>query len=332
MRCGSLPLLALAVLATAGAISLVLVLRKEVDSSPSVRRIVAAAKRVATQRKPTKSTQIPVRGGSGRARGIGGRLVVGLQGQVLDERTRRALRDGSIAGLILLPHNLQSLDQVRRLTADARRAAEVGGHPTPILCIDQEGGRVDRLRKLPGVKRQRAAARLASRGDAEVEHDASEVGKVLVAIGLNVNFAPNADLAAGAGIIGDRSYGTDPAQVVASVRSAVRGYQSAGIQAVIKHYPGHGLTRKDTHRTLPVVRVSEGTFARHEGVFKLAMAADPGGVMLGHFIVPAVDARLPASLSPAFVRRLRQKVGDAPITFTDSGSMEALYSFGSEVK
>lgn len=323
---------ALVLLALSGGIALVPLLRPASSQSlPPAASAAAVTQASGTHVSPTASAAATSPESSlVRAKGVGDRLVVGLRGFELDEATRDALREGSIAGLILLPHNLESREQIRRLTSDARRAAAEGGHPTPILCIDQEGGRVDRMRKVPDVAPQESAASVAKKGEEEIERQAREVGKTLADVGLNVNLAPDADLATESGIIGDRSYGSDPNRVAACVRAAVKGYQSAGIQAVIKHYPGHGITLKDTHLTLPVVETTRSDLDRHERVFTLSMRANPGGIMLGHFIVSRVDAERPATLSPTFVRRLKEKVGHAPITFTDAGSMTALASFGTE--
>ncbi|RYG22985.1 beta-hexosaminidase [bacterium] len=262
---------------------------------------------------------------------VGARLVVGLAGTELDERTRSAIQQGKVGGLILMPNNIVSVEQLRRLTDGARAAAALEGRPPPMICIDQEGGRVDRLRRIPGMPPRASAARIAKRGVRHIEAAAFNVGRTLVEAGINVNFAPVADLRA-RGIVGDRSYGMDPKSVAACASAAVRGMQAAGIAAVVKHYPGHGMTTEDSHRTLPVARVKEKVFVRHEGVFQQTAASGPAGAMVGHLLVPSVDPALPASLSPTFVGKLRGILGPDGLIFTDSGSMDALRPYGNEAR
>lgn len=282
---------------------------------------------------PSRAMPVPVRRQAPPPKTalIGARLVVGLSGTELDDRTRGAIQQGKIAGIILLPHNLISIEGVRQLSEEIRAAASTEGRPPPLVCIDQEGGRVDRLRRIPGMGARASAARMAKRGVRQIEMASFNTGRALVSLGINVDFAPVADLRR-SGIVGDRSYGSDPAAVVECVSAAVRGMQAAGVAAVVKHYPGHGMTGADSHFALPVASVTPKVFARHEGIFRQAMNARPSGAMLGHLLVPSVDPKLPASLSPAFVAKLRRILGSEGLTFTDSGSMHALKPYGNEAR
>ncbi|HWD40684.1 MAG TPA: glycoside hydrolase family 3 N-terminal domain-containing protein [Fimbriimonas sp.] len=260
--------------------------------------------------------------------GVGDRLVVGVTGTTLDRITREALAKGRIAGIILLSSNIRSWNQVRRLTRAASDAAKSAGLPEPIICTDQEGGRVNRLGKLPGFPSDPSSARLARRGPAYIKMQARKVGAALADLGFNVDLAPDTDLDKGTGVIGDRSFGKDPALVVSCASAAVRGVREAGVYTVIKHYPGHGLVKGDSHKGLPIARVSSATLRRHEGVFDAVLQSGANGVMLGHILVPSVDPRYPASLSRAFAGDLRKRLGKDKLIFTDSGSMGALAGFG----
>ena len=282
---------------------------------------------------PSRATTLPVRrmASPPTTALIGSRLVVGLGGTELDERTRSAIRQGKIAGLILLPHNIVSIEQLRRLTDEVRMAAASEGRPPPILSSDQEGGRVDRLRRIAGMAGRASAGRMAKRGARHIEKAAFNLGRALAEAGINVNFAPVVDLRAD-GIVGDRSYGKDPKLVAACASAAVLGMQGAGIAAVVKHYPGHGMTTVDSHRALPKARVDQKIYGRHEGTFRAVMPTAPAGAMLGHLLVPSVDPVLPASLSPTFAERLRGILGPEGLIFTDSGSMDALKPYGNEAR
>jgi beta-N-acetylhexosaminidase len=261
---------------------------------------------------------------------VGSCIVTGISGTHLDRTTAAALRSGRIAGIILLSQNIESADQVTELTAAATRAAHAGGWPDPLICIDQEGGKVSRLRDLPDFPGDPSAASLSKLPMGEIEGRKYAVGLYLRRLGFNIDFAPDVDLNTGEGIIGSRSFGPDPKKVAECAAAVIRGLHKAGVAAVIKHFPGHGLTHADSHRQLPQVSPSPSVLARHESAFADSIQADPDGVMLGHILVKSIDRYYPASLSKTFVRQLRTLAGPNRLILTDSGSMDALANYGPE--
>jgi beta-N-acetylhexosaminidase len=272
----------------------------------------------------------PLPEAKGGERLVGACLVVGVTGTTLDRATRKALATGRIAGIILLKDNIVSVDQVRALTRSARQAATSMGFPAPLICIDQEGGRVDRLGELPGFPDQPAAADCAKMKLSSLEALSYRVGVYMSRLGFNLDFAPDVDLAKGSGIIGDRSYGIDPSTVAECAGAVIRGLHRAKILAIVKHFPGHGMTHADSHLGLPVVAPSASILQTHESAFVKSMIWDPDGAMLAHLLVRNLDPRFPASLSPVLISQLRSIVGDHRLIFTDSGSMGALRRYGSE--
>jgi beta-N-acetylhexosaminidase len=261
---------------------------------------------------------------------VGDRLIVGFPGTSLDRRTLRALREGKIAGILILKHNVHSVAQLAAVSRQARGATRAGGHPSPIIAIDHEGGPVDRLR---GIRSRRFPSALsqARAGAARIVEIARAEGNLLRRCGINVNLAPVVDLEARGrgGVLASRAYGRSPADVTRYAAAFVRGMNEAGVQCIAKHYPGHGLTGKDSHHDLPRVYDRREVVDHHARPFRQIVEAGAAGIMLSHLVVHAIDPKLPASLSPKVVSHLRQTTRP-PIIVTDSGGMGALHRFGGE--
>ncbi len=260
---------------------------------------------------------------------IGDCLVVGLPGVALDSKTKAALASGRIAGVLVMGRNIRSLEELQTLTRDAKAAAHEGGYPHPILCIDQEGGTVNRLRKIPSFPKHPSAAALARMKPPDRAKTLQGVCAFLAETGLNMNLAPCADLYQ-PGVIGSRSYGAKPAQVVQAASEAIKASSEFGVASIVKHYPGHGLTNRDSHGTLPRVKATKAKMEKHEGVFVALMETSAAGVMVGHLLVPSIDKKWPASLSEIHIGRLREISGSDRLIITDSGAMSALRRYGSE--
>src|ERR1700712_1739664 len=186
-------------------------------------------------------------------------FVCGLAGLVLTAEERSFVRDYSPWGLILFKRNVESPAQLRALTSAVREA--VGRADAPVL-IDQEGGRVQRMAP-PHWRAYPAAARF----DAELGPDAAVEAVRLVArlmahdlseVGISVDCTPVLDVADAEthAVIGTRAYGTDPARVARLARAVMQGLIAGGVLPVVKHVPGHGRARADSHLELPVVTAS----------------------------------------------------------------------------
>lgn len=232
-----------------------------------------------------------------------------------------------LGGVILLPHggpaetNIASPTQVRELTAGLR---DVTPELPLLIGIDQEYGVVARL--TDGVTGLPGAMAAGAAGDPALTEAAWRVaGAELAALGLNVDFAPVADVLGEArgGVIGSRSYGGDPQVVAEQVGAAVRGLGGAGVAATLKHFPGHGATSVDSHHELPVLAASPAELkARDLMPFAAGIAAGAGLVMSGHLDAPALDAGLPATFSRTIMTDLlRGELGFTGVAVTDALNM-----------
>jgi len=259
------------------------------------------------------------------ARLAGSVLCVGLPGPVLTAEEAEELRSIAPGGIVLFARNVSTLQGTRALLAAARAA--IGGDAPALGCVDQEGGRVVRLRFA-----DEAMPSMMALGATEDEVLAGRAGAQLAnelrAIGANVNFAPVLDLALEPAntVIGTRSLGSDPHVVARLGAALVRGMQSGGIAATVKHFPGHGATAIDSHVGLPIVETDEATLHARELVpFVAAFAAGARAVMSAHVVVRALDPERPATLSPRILTRLlREELGFGGVCFTDCLEMDAI--------
>ncbi|GGK02371.1 beta-N-acetylhexosaminidase [Luteimonas terricola] len=257
-------------------------------------------------------------------------LVIGIAGTELTARERDWLQHDACAGVILFTRNFASRAQVAELSAAIREAA-----PRPqLVCVDQEGGRVQRFREgysaLPPLEvfgrdyaRDRDGALERAREHAWLM--ASEVR----ASGVDLSFAPVVDLGRGNLAIGDRAFSDDPAIVAAFTRAYVEGMHDAGMAATLKHFPGHGSVREDTHfddavddRPLDVIRAEDLV------PFAAGIEAGADAVMLAHVVYPQV-APEPAGYSPRWVKDiLRRDMGFRGVVFSDDIGMAAAHGVG----
>jgi beta-N-acetylhexosaminidase len=252
-------------------------------------------------------------------------ICVGFVGASPEEAPLQELADLAPGGILLFARNVHDVASTRVLV-DAVRTS-IGGDPPPLVAIDQEGGRVARLRA--GAVAVPAMMALGASEDPEL---ARRVGSALASdlrgAGCTVNFAPVADLASepASVLIGARSFGDDPACVGALVAALVTGLQAFGVAATLKHFPGHGATALDSHVVLPVVRTTAALLRTRDIVpFVHGIAAGAKAVMAGHIVVPALDPHHPATLSHAVLTDLlRDELGFAGVCFTDCMEMGAI--------
>lgn len=232
-------------------------------------------------------------------------------------------------GYIFFDRNSASLEQLRALTDRLRACYR---DLPPILAIDQEGGRVMRLRD--GVTSIPAAAEIGATGDASLaERLGAQCGTDLRRAGCNVDFAPVFDLSVDPRntVIGSRSYGADPELVTRLGSAFARGLETSGIVATYKHFPGHGATDVDSHLALPVINVDEATLRSRDFIPFARVAHRAAAMMSAHVVVPALDAQRPATLSAAILKGLlRDEFGFLGVCFSDCLQMNAIaQGFGS---
>jgi beta-N-acetylhexosaminidase len=233
-----------------------------------------------------------------------------------------------VAGIVIFSRNLESTRQWVELHASIRT---LFGDVRPIIAVDQEGGPVQRLRPpaIPEVPRIPAMGALAE-GGAEVDFEAvgRVVGSELAALGFNVDLAPVLDVHSHLEnpIIGVRSFGRTPADVIARALPFWRGMEASGVRGCGKHFPGHGDTTTDSHVGLPVVdRTPEALAELELAPFRAAVEAGMGLIMTAHVLYPALDPVWPATLSDAVIPRLlREGLGFDGVVVTDDLDMGAL--------
>lgn len=253
--------------------------------------------------------------------------IYGCAGPRLTADERAFFREADPWGFILFARNVEDPAQVGRLCADLRESV---GRDAPIL-IDQEGGRVARLRPphwpaYPPARRYGALhAEDPEAGAAACRLGAQLIGLDLAGLGIDVNCIPLADVPqAGAhDVIGDRAYGSDPQTVIALARATAQGLEAAGVLPVLKHLPGHGRAGVDSHEELPVVDAPLAALRDIDFAPFAALADLPLG-MTAHVVYTAVDAGRPATTSPAVLRMVREEIGFGGLLMTDDLSMKAL--------
>jgi len=260
-------------------------------------------------------------------------LMVGLPGPSLDRDTALRLRELGPGGLIFFGRNLVSPEQLADLVGELD-----GLLPHPLLlAMDQEGGKVSRLE--PWIGPTQPAGQLGRLGTAAVARAGTLTAEALRALGLNVDFAPVVDLCS-AGVangIGDRSFGTDPRRVVELAGSFADSLQEAGVMACLKHFPGLGCTRVDSHLELPLAEREPDALHAEELLPYRELCPRVAAVMVGHGHYPAWNpgSPLPASGSAEIVTGvLRREIGFDGLVTTDDlemgavGNLDAAGAFG----
>lgn len=225
--------------------------------------------------------------------------------------------------------NVDSPTQITALTAGLQQAALADTGLPLLIATDQEGGRVQRIRN--GVTPRPAQKALAGTSPAALTCSYYGLGRELRALGVNQDFAPDADVVTtSAGVIGDRSFGPDPVLDATAVRAAVTGLQDAGVLATLKHWPGHGSTNTDSHANLAVIYQSAAAWRTQDRVPFAWSAPVAAGIMVGHLALPALDpSGRAATFSPTLVAGLlRGQLGYSGLIITDSLFMEPARAAG----
>lgn len=250
-------------------------------------------------------------------------LVIAFDGPVLPDWLRVLLARG-LGGVALFARNLVDRAQVSRLNREIRVAAR--DWPPPLIAVDQEGGRVQRLRRLCPL--HPSARDVGRQGPGLAREVGRSMGRDLRGLGFNTDFAPVLDLDTHRDnpIIGDRAFGSTPEDAIPSALAFLQGIREAGIQPCGKHFPGHGDARADSHLELPVIDVPEETLARREmAPFQAAFREGLDLVMTAHCLYPTLDPDLPATLSRRILQGwLRDRLGYRGCVISDDLGMKAI--------
>ena len=259
-----------------------------------------------------------------RKRRAGQRLMIGFSGPGVDEDLRKLVAEVQPAGFVLFGRNIEEPAQVRELNRELRSL--LNPRYPGLIAVDQEGGRVQRVRAPATVW---PTMRDVGRSESLTAKVSTAMAVELRAMGFNLNFAPVADVDSNPDnpVIGDRSFGRDPTAVAAHVVDFLQAHQQAGVIACAKHFPGHGDTHLDSHLSLPMVELEVPDLEHRELVpFKAAIAAGVGAVMTAHIVFPCWDEEVPATLSPRIIRGvLREQLGYQGVVFSDDLEMKAVH-------
>ena len=254
----------------------------------------------------------------------GGPVLIGIPGPELDDTSREWLEHPAVGGVVLFSRNFVDREQLQALVESIRTAVE----PRPLVCIDQEGGRVQRLldgyTRLPPVG---VLGRLHAGDPAKAVDMAYRHGRVMamemLASGIDLSFAPVLDLDRGSRVIGDRAFSSSPEVVTELGRAYLAGMHDAGMRTCGKHFPGHGSVEADSHtddvtdpRPLKDIEKSDLLPFR-------ALMDGLDALMIAHVVYPQVDDR-PAGYSPVWLRGiLRDRLGFQGLAVSDDLCMHA---------
>lgn len=226
-------------------------------------------------------------------------------------------------------HNTRDPHQIADLSNGIQRAGLAGPTPLPLLvATDQEHGIVCRVGE-PATLMPGAMALGAGGSRSDARRAARIAGAELAALGINQNYAPDADVNVNPAnpVIGVRSFGSDPHSVAGMAAAQVKGYQSGGVAATAKHFPGHGDTSTDSHTGLPTITHTRAQWEELDAPpFRAVIAADIDSIMTAHIVVPALDpSGEPATLSrPILTGVLREELGYDGVVVTDALDMEGV--------
>ena len=255
-------------------------------------------------------------------------VIFGLSGLILTDDEKRLFRDVDPAGYILFKRNIDDREQILALTDSLR---ELHGRDDVLICIDQEGGRVARMRgpvwpEFPAGGVFDALYDIAPMSAIEAAHcNAEAIALVLAEVGINVDCLPLLDVRVPEthAAIGDRALGSDPMRVAALGRAMLDGLAAGGVVGVVKHMPGQGRAVVDTHHELPHVHASEAELEQDLAPFRTLNWAPMG--MTGHVVYDVWDAEQPSTMSPVIIEDIiRGKIGFDGLLMSDDLDMNAL--------
>lgn len=264
---------------------------------------------------------------------VGQMLMIGMDSNQVTDRIKWLITQCKIGGIILYRKNFNTYHEMLALISELRKLNQ--GNKIPLwIAIDQEGGRVNRMPK--EILNLPSANLIATKGKMkEIEKSAEIIGKILRQSGYHINFSPVLDIKRfeDRQAIGDRCYGENKDDVTKYGITVMKKLQEEGILSVIKHFPGHGATKQDSHYFLPMIK---GTLEELEKEdlypFEQAIKNGAEAVLVGHLFVKNVTGMYPASLSRKFIGAyLRKKNKYNGLVITDDLKMKAIrFLYGTE--
>lgn len=258
---------------------------------------------------------------------LGQMMMVGFSGNRINDRVRDLIIKYKVGGFILYKKNFDSYEQMLQIIKELKQLNSQNNRIPLFIAIDQEGGRVNRMPS--EIINLPSAYKIGQTGDIELVKEAAEItGEILYNSGINMNFAPVLDIKRfkNKHAIGDRCFGDNKEDVIKYGLETMKQITSNHVISVVKHFPGHGLTEKDTHFFLPVVNKSLDEIEKEDILpFKKAIEQDSDAIMVGHIVINAMSKTLPASLSRKFIGKyIRQKLKFNGLVITDDLKMRAI--------
>lgn len=257
-------------------------------------------------------------------RHVGRLAIVGFTGQTVSNELRELVAEFDLGGVIYFARNVESPQQVAELS---RETAALAREWPLWISVDQEGGRVARLRA-PFTEWPPAATLGRSGDETLAGRFAAALAAELRAVGVNLDYAPVMDVLTNAAnpVIGDRALATCAEDVARLGAAVIRALEDAGVAACAKHFPGHGDTSVDSHEGLPVLDHDRRRLDAIELVpFRRAVAENVAAIMTAHILIPAIDPERPASFAPALVRDLlKHELGYQGVVMSDDLGMKAV--------
>ena len=258
-------------------------------------------------------------------RQVGRLAIAGFAGHSLPAELRAIAREFDLGGVIYFARNIAEPAQVRELSRECAALK----HEWPLwISVDQEGGRVARLRQPPFTVWPPMITLGRSGDEGLAASFAAALADELLAVGINLDFTPVLDVHTKpkTPVIGDRALSDRAADVARLGSVLIRTLQGAGVATCGKHFPGHGDTSTDSHHELPIVEHPPERLREVEWLpFQAAIAANVACLMTAHVLVPSLDEARPATQSPVIVDGLlKQTLGHSGIVFTDDMGMKAI--------
>jgi beta-N-acetylhexosaminidase len=248
---------------------------------------------------------------------VGQKFVVAMKGSSPSRALLARIRRGEVGGVILFGANVLNRAQLARSVATMQQAARTSGRAPLLIATDQEGGEI---RRIPWAGPALATSELGRLGPVRIREEARAAGLQLRSVGINVDFAPVADVPTRGSFMAleRRTFASDPGGVAAGATAFARGLESARVAAAVKHFPGIGRATRNTDRTAVTVPTTLAELTRIDLLpFRRAFAAGVPMVMISNASYPALDAK-PAVWSPRIQALLRRTLGFEGVTITDS--------------
>lgn len=256
---------------------------------------------------------------------LGAFLISGIEGTVLDAETAAWIQRSHVGGILLFKKNYQHPAQVQQLI-QALQAARAPGEPPLLICVDQEGGRVQRFQE--GLTLFPSAEALSKQPPEITFQVTLALASELKALGIGLNFSPVSDILSEPHnpVMQGRCFGSTPEAVIPHLQAVIQAHQKAGVLSCMKHFPGHGDTLIDSHLELPKMTQALSQLRTREFLpFRAGKELGCPSLMMGHLLHPEVDPLLPASLSTHWIQGiLREELGYQGIVISDDLEMEAI--------